>query len=178
MFDIGWAELALVFVVALIVIGPKDLPVALRAAGVWMGRLRRMAREFQSSVDEVLRESELKELRDRAEKASRFDMGEATRRAIDPDGALERATSPVRLDDDAPAAKPAAADAATPAAAQAAAHPAPASPAPASSAPAPAAPTDATPAAPVGPKPAAPDAVPDDATTFSIPAWCKLITSV
>ena len=76
MFDIGWAELALVFVVALIVIGPKDLPVALRAAGVWMGRLRRMAREFQSSVDEVLRESELKELRDRAEKASRFDMGE------------------------------------------------------------------------------------------------------
>lgn len=170
MFDIGWAELALVFVVALIVIGPKDLPVALRAAGVWMGRLRRMAREFQSSVDEVLRESELKELRDRAEKASRFDMGEATRRAIDPDGALERATSPVRLDDDAPAAKPAAADAATPAAAPAAAHPAPASPAPASpapasSAPAPAAPTDATPAAPVGPKPAAPDAVPDDATT-------------
>ncbi|MEN3164812.1 Sec-independent protein translocase protein TatB [Tistrella mobilis] len=165
MFDIGWAELALVFVVALIVIGPKDLPVALRAAGVWMGRLRRMAREFQSSVDEVLRESELKELRDRAEKASRFDMGEATRRAIDPDGALERATSPVRLDDDAPAAKPAAADATTPAAAPAAAHPAPASPAPASSAPAPAAPTDATPAAPVGPKPAAPDAVPDDATT-------------
>ncbi|WP_372020796.1 Sec-independent protein translocase protein TatB [Tistrella mobilis] len=165
MFDIGWAELALVFVVALIVIGPKDLPVALRAAGVWMGRLRRMAREFQSSVDEVLRESELKELRDRAEKASRFDMGEATRRAIDPDGALERATSPVRLDDDAPAAKPAAADAATPAAAPAAAHPAPASPAPASSAPAPAAPTDATPAAPVGPKPAAPDAVSDDATT-------------
>ncbi|KYO57650.1 Sec-independent protein translocase protein TatB [Tistrella mobilis] len=160
MFDIGWAELALVFVVALIVIGPKDLPVALRAAGVWMGRLRRMAREFQSSVDEVLRESELKELRDRAEKASRFDMGEATRRAIDPDGALERATSPVRLDDDAPAAKPAAADAATPAAAPAAAHPAPAS-----SAPAPAAPTDATPAAPVGPKPAAPDAVSDDATT-------------
>lgn len=160
MFDIGWAELALVFVVALIVIGPKDLPVALRAAGVWMGRLRRMAREFQSSVDEVLRESELKELRDRAEKASRFDMGEATRRAIDPDGALERATSPVRLDDDAPAAKPAAADAATPAAAPAADHPAPAS-----SAPAPAAPTDATPAAPVGPKPAAPDAVPDDATT-------------
>lgn len=165
MFDIGWAELALVFVVALIVIGPKDLPVALRAAGVWMGRLRRMAREFQSSVDEVLRESELKELRDRAEKASRFDMGEATRRAIDPDGALERATSPVRLDDDAPAAKPAAADAATPAAAPPAAHPAPASQAPASSAPAPAAPTDATPAAPVGPKPAAPDAVPDDATT-------------
>ncbi|WP_372097612.1 Sec-independent protein translocase protein TatB [Tistrella mobilis] len=160
MFDIGWAELALVFVVALIVIGPKDLPVALRAAGVWMGRLRRMAREFQSSVDEVLRESELKELRDRAEKASRFDMGEATRRAIDPDGALERATSPVRLDDDAPAAKPAAADAATPAAAPAADHPAPAS-----SAPAPAAPTDATPAAPVGPKPAAPDAVSDDATT-------------
>lgn len=163
MFDIGWAELALVFVVALIVIGPKDLPVALRAAGVWIGRLRRMAREFQSSVDEVLRESELKELRDRAEKASRFDMGEATRRAIDPDGALERATSPVSLEDDAPAARPAAADA--PATAPAA------SASPASQTPPPAvpAPTDATPAAPVGAKPAtpatAPAATPDDATT-------------
>ncbi|WP_372006542.1 Sec-independent protein translocase protein TatB [Tistrella mobilis] len=166
MFDIGWAELALVFVVALIVIGPKDLPVALRAAGVWIGRLRRMAREFQSSVDEVLRESELKELRDRAEKASRFDMGEATRRAIDPDGALERATSPVSLEDDAPAARAAAADA--PATAPAA------SASPASQTPPPAvpAPTDATPAAPVGAKPAtpatapaAPAATPDDATT-------------
>lgn len=103
MFEIGWAELAVVFVVALLVIGPKDLPVAMRTVGVWMGRLRRMAREFQSSVDDVLRESELKELRERAEKASRFDMGEATRRAIDPDGALARATSPIRIDDDAPA---------------------------------------------------------------------------
>ncbi|WP_372057043.1 Sec-independent protein translocase protein TatB [Tistrella mobilis] len=171
MFDIGWAELALVFVVALIVIGPKDLPVALRAAGVWIGRLRRMAREFQSSVDEVLRESELKELRDRAEKASRFDMGEATRRAIDPDGALERATSPVSLEDDAPAARPAAADA--PATAPAAsASPASQTPPPAVPAPAVPAPTDATPAAPVGAKPAtpatapaAPAATPDDATT-------------
>ncbi|MEN2980131.1 Sec-independent protein translocase protein TatB [Tistrella bauzanensis] len=103
MFEIGWAELAVVFVVALLVIGPKDLPVAMRTVGVWMGRLRRMAREFQSSVDDVLRESELKELRERAEKASRFDMGEATRRAIDPDGALARATSPIRIDGDAPA---------------------------------------------------------------------------
>src|ERR1700754_3549845 len=63
MFDIGWSEMMVVGVVALVVIGPKDLPAALRQAGKWMGAVRRMASDFQGQVNEAMRESELDELR-------------------------------------------------------------------------------------------------------------------
>jgi sec-independent protein translocase protein TatB len=63
MFDIGWSEMLVVGVVALVVIGPKDLPGALRQAGKWMGAVRRMAADFQGQVNEAMRESELDELR-------------------------------------------------------------------------------------------------------------------
>lgn len=63
MFDIGWSEMMVVGVVALVVIGPKDLPGALRQAGKWMGAVRRMAADFQGQVNEAMRESELDELR-------------------------------------------------------------------------------------------------------------------
>jgi len=59
MFDIGWGELLLIGVVALIVIGPKELPGALRTLGQWMGKLRRMASEFQGQFQEAMREAEL-----------------------------------------------------------------------------------------------------------------------
>ena len=48
MFDIGWGELLIIGIVALIAIGPKELPAALRALGQWMGKIRRMAGEFQN----------------------------------------------------------------------------------------------------------------------------------
>src|SRR6185437_1492951 len=51
LFDIGWPELLLIGAVALVVIGPKDLPRALRIAGYWVRRARSMSREFQNSVD-------------------------------------------------------------------------------------------------------------------------------
>lgn len=63
MFDIGWDELLVIAIVALVVIGPKDLPHAFRLAGRWMARARTMAREFQSHVDELMRESELEDLK-------------------------------------------------------------------------------------------------------------------
>ena len=62
LFDIGWSELLLIGVVALIFIGPKDLPRALRIAGYWVGRARTLSREFQSSVDQMIREAELEEM--------------------------------------------------------------------------------------------------------------------
>jgi sec-independent protein translocase protein TatB len=59
MFDIGWSELLLIAIVAIIVIGPKDLPAALRTFGKFTGRMKRMARDFQSQFNEAIREAEL-----------------------------------------------------------------------------------------------------------------------
>jgi sec-independent protein translocase protein TatB len=63
MFDIGWSELLLVLIVALVVVGPKDLPRLMRTVGRWVGRARSMADQFRSSFDEMARETELDELR-------------------------------------------------------------------------------------------------------------------
>jgi sec-independent protein translocase protein TatB len=63
MFDIGWSELLLIGVVALLVIGPKELPGALRTLGLWMGKIRRMAGEFQGQFQEAMREAEIDQLK-------------------------------------------------------------------------------------------------------------------
>ena len=63
MFDIGWSEFALIAVVALIAIGPKELPGVLRTVGQWMGKARRMAAEFQSQFQEAMREAEMADLK-------------------------------------------------------------------------------------------------------------------
>lgn len=63
MFDIGWSELMLIGVVALIVIGPKELPGVLRTVGKTIAKLRRMAGEFQGQFQDALREAELSEIR-------------------------------------------------------------------------------------------------------------------
>lgn len=62
MFDIASSELLLVVLVALIVIGPKDLPKALRVVGKWVGKARSVAAHFRSGFDEMVRQSELEEL--------------------------------------------------------------------------------------------------------------------
>src|SRR5258707_3397697 len=63
MFDIGWSELLLIGIVALIAIGPKELPGALRTLGQWMTKIRRMASEFQNQFHEAMREAELADLK-------------------------------------------------------------------------------------------------------------------
>ncbi|HEX2794317.1 MAG TPA: Sec-independent protein translocase protein TatB [Croceicoccus sp.] len=62
MFDIGATELLLIVVVAVIVIGPKDLPLALRTAGRWIGKMRRVSAHFRSGLDAMVREAELEEM--------------------------------------------------------------------------------------------------------------------
>jgi sec-independent protein translocase protein TatB len=63
MFDIAWGEFVVIAVVALIVIGPKELPAVLRAIGQWTVKIRRMAAEFQGQFQEALREAEMADLR-------------------------------------------------------------------------------------------------------------------
>jgi sec-independent protein translocase protein TatB len=90
MFDISWSELLLVGIVALIAIGPKELPGALRTLGQWMAKIRRMAAEFQGQFQEAMREAEIDQLKkdmdDMAAKATdytQFDPIEDVRRDIE-----------------------------------------------------------------------------------------------
>ena len=63
MFDIGWSELLVIAVVALIAIGPKELPGVLRMIGQWMGKARRMASDFQGQFNEAMREAEMADIK-------------------------------------------------------------------------------------------------------------------
>jgi sec-independent protein translocase protein TatB len=62
MLDIGASELLLTVIVAIVVIGPKDMPMALRTAGRWIGKVRRMSNHFRTGVEAIIREGELEEM--------------------------------------------------------------------------------------------------------------------
>ncbi len=62
MFDIGWDEMLFTAIVAIVVIGPKDLPRALRTAGRWIGKMRRMSSHFRSGIESMIREAEMEDL--------------------------------------------------------------------------------------------------------------------
>ncbi|MBU7579377.1 MAG: twin-arginine translocase subunit TatB [Porphyrobacter sp.] len=62
MFDIGASELLVIIIVAVVVIGPKDLPLAMRTAGRWIGKMRRVSAHFRSGIDTMVREAELEEM--------------------------------------------------------------------------------------------------------------------
>jgi sec-independent protein translocase protein TatB len=81
MFDISWGKLVIIGVVALIVIGPKELPIVLRTLGQWMAKIRRMAGEFQGQFNEAMREAEMADLK------KQFDETTSTlNSALDPTG--------------------------------------------------------------------------------------------
>jgi sec-independent protein translocase protein TatB len=90
MFEIGWGELLLIGVVALLVIGPKELPTVLRTLGQWMNKLRRMASEFQGQFQEAMREAEMADLKkqvddmtSQAQSYANFDPVSEVRRELD-----------------------------------------------------------------------------------------------
>lgn len=97
MLDIGWTEIVVVAVVALVVLGPKELPRALKTFGAFMSKARSMAREFQSGVDEMIRESELDDLRKELQNATRLDFDDSKDRKIDPTSGRETATAAAEL---------------------------------------------------------------------------------
>lgn len=99
MFDFSWSELLVIALVALVVIGPKDLPRVLRAAGKWAAKARAVAREFQSSIDQMIRESELDEVRKEVEKVAATDIGHEIQQSVDPKGELHASLQPPELGD-------------------------------------------------------------------------------
>src|ERR1700756_35034 len=97
LFDLSMTELMLIGVVALVVIGPKDLPKALRVAGFWVKKARTLSREFQSSVEQMVREAELDEMRQELKKATEIDLEKEFRQTIDPSGSLAESLKPPEL---------------------------------------------------------------------------------
>ncbi|MEM7670448.1 MAG: Sec-independent protein translocase protein TatB, partial [Pseudomonadota bacterium] len=89
MLDIGWQELLVIGALALIVVGPKDLPSLLRTLGQYAGKVRGMAREFQRTMDDAARESDLAQLKELREiqkdvrAATNFNFEEQAKRAAD-----------------------------------------------------------------------------------------------
>ncbi|MFM5930105.1 MAG: Sec-independent protein translocase protein TatB [Novosphingobium sp.] len=62
MFDVGFDEMLLIAIVAIVVIGPKDLPMALRTVGRWVAKVRRVSGHFRSGIETMIREAELEEM--------------------------------------------------------------------------------------------------------------------
>jgi sec-independent protein translocase protein TatB len=94
MLDIGWSEMLVILVVALIVIGPKDLPRVARSIGRWVAKGRAMAREFQDAIEDMAREAELDKVKKEIEKVGRTDIGKTIERTVDPKGELGKAFDP------------------------------------------------------------------------------------
>lgn len=90
MFDIGWMEMLVIAVVAIVVIGPKDLPKVLHTVGQWMGRARAVARNFQDQMEEMARQSGVDDVRKQIQNSmSGVDPAERIRKAIDPTGEMD-----------------------------------------------------------------------------------------
>ena len=84
MFDIGWTEMMVIAVVAIVVVGPKELPGMLRTFGKTMGKVRRMSRDFQRQFDEALKEADLDEVRKGIETVKKANPTHALRQAMSP----------------------------------------------------------------------------------------------
>ncbi len=93
MFDFAWSEIALIGIVALIAIGPKDMPIAIKAVAGMIKKARRMAAEFQTHVDELVREADLHEVRDQFRQIRNFDFRGEIAKAVDPDGSIRSTLS-------------------------------------------------------------------------------------
>lgn len=73
MLDIGWIEMAVIAIIALLVIGPKDLPKAIKTVSEFAGKARSLAREFRAGLDDIVRETELDKFKEDIEKTARID---------------------------------------------------------------------------------------------------------
>lgn len=105
MLDLAWSEIAVIAVVAIVIIGPKDLPEAIRGVAKGVQKLRRMAGEFQQQADELVREAKLDDVRNSIQEMKStindirsFDLKGEIEKAVDADGTLQKtmAEDPLR----------------------------------------------------------------------------------
>ena len=89
MFDLSWGEMAVIGVVALVVLGPKELPNALRTITNLTKTARKLAGEFQSGVNEIVREADLEDARKLAQGVNKGSISKAIEKAVDPTGRPE-----------------------------------------------------------------------------------------
>ena len=90
MFDIGWQELFILAVLAIIVIGPKDLPGAIRIITKWIRKARSMARDLQDGLDDVVREADLDDLKKELDSPGGLDIAKKIGDAVDPTGEITK----------------------------------------------------------------------------------------
>jgi sec-independent protein translocase protein TatB len=98
MFDLSWGEMGIIAVVALVVLGPKELPNALRTMSMLMKNARKLAGEFQSGVNEIIREADLEDARKKLQEVQSLNKNQiqkAVEKAIDPTGEVKTALSEV-----------------------------------------------------------------------------------
>ena len=91
MFDIGWSEMLIIAVVTLVVLGPKELPHALKTFSHWMRDARKLGSEFQIGVNEIVRDAELDDAKRELQKLSKHSISDKIEKAIDPAGDLKKA---------------------------------------------------------------------------------------
>jgi sec-independent protein translocase protein TatB len=129
MFDLAWSEIALILLIALVVIGPKELPNAVRGIADFIRKARRMAGEFQVHVDEMMRETKLDEVKKQIDEVRTgiYDMKRDVERQIDEPGLRDAFKDPFA---DSPGGAASAGTATPPAAPDATPTPAPAPPPP------------------------------------------------
>lgn len=91
MLDIGWPELFLIAVVTIIVVGPKELPRVVRTVNGAIRKIRSLAGEFQSTLDDMVREADLEDIKKEIERASTVDVADEFKATVDPSGTLDGA---------------------------------------------------------------------------------------
>lgn len=91
MFDLSWTEILVIGTAALIFIGPKELPGALKTLGQWAAKARSLAGEFRNNIDEMIRESELEKLKTQVDQLSSGNLAQSIEKTVDPKGEISGA---------------------------------------------------------------------------------------
>lgn len=89
MFDLGWSEILLIGIVTLVALGPKELPQAMRMVGKVLRKVRSLSSEVHKQMDDLMRETELQELRDQARIISPSTLQAQARNLLDPEGTVQ-----------------------------------------------------------------------------------------